>query len=140
MKMLETADVLIENFKPGTLDKWGIGYDVLRAKFPRLVHCRISGFGDDGPLGGYPGYDAMIQAMTGMIAVTGSPRERPDAHRRAAGRSLDRPLRRDRHPDGARNATAPATASSSTPRSTRPGSRPCIRTPELFHAAPSPSW
>ena len=73
MKMLESADVLIENFKPGTLDKWGIGNDVLRAKFPKLVHCRISGFGADGPRGGNPGYDAIIQAMTGMIAATGSP-------------------------------------------------------------------
>src|SRR4030095_2585123 len=63
MKMLETADVLIENFKPGTLDKWGIGNEVLRAKFPKLVHCRISGFGADGPRGGNPGYDAIIQAM-----------------------------------------------------------------------------
>ncbi len=72
MKLLETADVLIENFKPGTLDKWGIGNDVLRARFPRLVHCRISGFGGDGPRGGNPGYDAIIQAMTGMIAATGS--------------------------------------------------------------------
>jgi Predicted acyl-CoA transferases/carnitine dehydratase len=74
MKMLEGADVLIENFKPGTLDKWGIGNDVLRAKFPKLVHCRISGFGGDGPRGGNPGYDAIIQAMTGMIAATGSPK------------------------------------------------------------------
>src|SRR3982075_970416 len=65
MKMLESADVLIENFKPGTLDKWGIGNDVLRAKFPRLIHCRISGFG------------AVIQAMTGMIAATGSPQTGP---------------------------------------------------------------
>src|SRR6267142_2591508 len=77
MKMLETADVLIENFKPGTLDKWGIGNDVLRAKFPKLVHCRISGFGADGPRGGNPGYDAIIQAMTGMIAATGSPQSGP---------------------------------------------------------------
>ena len=77
MKMLESADVLIENFKPGTLDKWGIGNDVLRAKFPRLVHCRISGFGADGPRGGNPGYDAIIQAMTGMIAATGSPQSGP---------------------------------------------------------------
>src|SRR5882672_6423769 len=52
MRMLEDADVLVENFKPGTLDKWGIGNDVLRAKFPKLVHCRISGFGGDGPRGG----------------------------------------------------------------------------------------
>ena len=72
MKLLEGADVLIENFKPGTLDRWGIGNDVLREKFPRLVHCRISGFGADGPRGGNPGYDAIIQAMTGMIAATGS--------------------------------------------------------------------
>ena len=60
MKMLERTDVLIENFKPGTLDKWGIGHEVLRAKFPQLVHCRISGFGGDGPRGGNPGYDAII--------------------------------------------------------------------------------
>src|SRR3954447_5601184 len=77
MKLLETADVLIENFKPGTLDKWGISNDVLRAKFPKLVHCRISGFGADGPRGGNPGYDAIIQAMTGMIAATGSPQSGP---------------------------------------------------------------
>lgn len=77
LKMLEGADVLIENFKPGTLDKWGIGNDVLRVKFPRLVHCRISGFGGDGPRGGNPGYDAIIQAMTGMIAATGSPESGP---------------------------------------------------------------
>ena len=77
MKMLESADVLIENFKPGTLDKWGIGNEVLREKFPSLVHCRISGFGADGPRGGNPGYDAIIQAMTGMIAATGSPESGP---------------------------------------------------------------
>ncbi len=77
MKMLETADVLIENFKPGTLDKWGIGKDVLREKFPRLIHCRISGFGADGPHGGHPGYDAIIQSMTGMMAATGSPSSGP---------------------------------------------------------------
>src|SRR5919106_2765133 len=77
MKLLETADVLIENFKPGTLDKWGIGNDVLRAKFPKLVHCRISGFGADGPRGGNPGYDAIVQAMAGMIAANGSPEGGP---------------------------------------------------------------
>ena len=77
LKMLETADVLIENFKPGTLEKWGIGSDALREKFPKLVHCRICGFGADGPRGGNPGYDAIIQAMTGMIAATGSPESGP---------------------------------------------------------------
>ena len=77
MKMLETADVLIENFKPGTLDKWGIGNDVLRAKFPKLIHCRISGFGADGPHGGHPGYDAIIQSMVGLMAATGSQESGP---------------------------------------------------------------
>src|ERR1700709_1926844 len=73
LKMLERADVLIENFKPGPLDKWGIGKDVLREKFPTLIHCRISGFGGDAPRGGQPGYDAIVQAMAGMIAANGTP-------------------------------------------------------------------
>lgn len=77
MHMLKDADVLIENFKPGTLDKWGIGNDFLRAKFPRLIHCRISGFGGDGPHGGHPGYDAIIQSMVGIMASTGSPESGP---------------------------------------------------------------
>src|SRR3954454_1729097 len=75
LKMLASADVLIENFKPGTLDKWGIGNDRLREKFPKLGHSRISGFGGDGPRGGHPGYDAIIQAMTGMITAS-APRQR----------------------------------------------------------------
>jgi len=77
MKLLANADVLIENFKPGTLDKWGIGNAFLREKFPRLIHCRISGFGGDGPRGGQPGYDAIVQAMAGMIAANGSPQGGP---------------------------------------------------------------
>ena len=71
MTLLEGADVLMENFKPGTLEKWGIGYDdVLSKRFPKLVHCRISGFGGDGPFGGLPGYDAAIQAWTGPVSYT----------------------------------------------------------------------
>jgi crotonobetainyl-CoA:carnitine CoA-transferase CaiB-like acyl-CoA transferase len=55
------------------MEKWGIGYaDTLAAKFPRLVHARISGFGEDGPLGGFPGYDAMVQATAGLVSVNGS--------------------------------------------------------------------
>lgn len=77
MKMLEDADVLIENFKPGTLDKWGIGNAMLRERFPQLIHCRISGFGGDGPHGGHPGYDAIIQSMVGIMASTGSPESGP---------------------------------------------------------------
>ncbi len=77
LHMLEAADVLIENFKPGTLDKWGIGNAFLRERFPRLIHCRISGFGADGPRGGNPGYDAVIQAMAGLMAANGSPESGP---------------------------------------------------------------
>jgi len=73
LKLLEDADVLIENFKTGTMEKWGLGYDALSKKFPRLVHARVSGFGADGPLGGYPGYDAMVQASAGLVSVNGSP-------------------------------------------------------------------
>src|SRR6185437_3179261 len=56
---------------PGSMEKWGIGYDTLSGRFPRLIHCRISGFGADGPLGGLPGYDAVLQAMTGLMSVNG---------------------------------------------------------------------
>jgi crotonobetainyl-CoA:carnitine CoA-transferase CaiB-like acyl-CoA transferase len=73
LKLLADADVLIENFKTGTMEKWGIGYDALSAKFPRLIHARVSGFGSDGPLGGFPGYDAMVQASAGLVSVNGSP-------------------------------------------------------------------
>jgi crotonobetainyl-CoA:carnitine CoA-transferase CaiB-like acyl-CoA transferase len=71
LRLLEDADILIENFKPGSMEKWGIGYDTLSQRFPRLIHCRISGFGEDGPLGGLPGYDAILQAMTGLMSVNG---------------------------------------------------------------------
>jgi len=73
LRLLETADVLIENYKTGTFEKWGIGYDaVLKQRFPRLIHCKISGFGADGPLGGFPGYDAVVQAMSGLMSVNGT--------------------------------------------------------------------
>ena len=72
LRLLEDADVLIENFKPGSMEKWGLGYEpVLEPRFPGLIHCRISGFGADGPLGGLPGYDAILQAMTGLMSVNG---------------------------------------------------------------------
>jgi crotonobetainyl-CoA:carnitine CoA-transferase CaiB-like acyl-CoA transferase len=62
LNLLADADVLLENFKTGTLEKWGLGYDTLAQKFPRLIHCRVSGYGADGPLGGLPGYDAAFTA------------------------------------------------------------------------------
>jgi crotonobetainyl-CoA:carnitine CoA-transferase CaiB-like acyl-CoA transferase len=73
-RLLENADILIENFLPGTMEGWGIGFDaVLAKKFPRLIYCRISGFGMDGPLGGLPGYDAVLQAQCGLMSVNGHP-------------------------------------------------------------------
>ena len=69
--LLADADVLVENFKPGTLEKWGLGYETLSQAFPKLIHCRVSGFGADGPLGGLPGYDACAQAMCGLMSVNG---------------------------------------------------------------------
>lgn len=72
LRLLEGADVLVENFKPGSMEKWGLGYERdLAPRFPALIHCRISGFGADGPLGGLPGYDAILQAMTGLMSVNG---------------------------------------------------------------------
>ncbi len=73
LRLLDDADVLVENFKPGSMEKWGLGYDaVLSQRFPRLIHCRVSGFGGDGPLGGFPGYDAVLQAMVGLMSINGT--------------------------------------------------------------------
>jgi crotonobetainyl-CoA:carnitine CoA-transferase CaiB-like acyl-CoA transferase len=71
LELLADADVLVENFKTGTLEKWGIGHEALAEAFPRLIHCRVSGFGADGPLGGLPGYDAALQALCGIMSVNG---------------------------------------------------------------------
>ena len=78
LRLLDGADVLVENFKPGSMEKWGLGYEqVLAERFPRLIHCRVSGFGGDGPLGGLPGYDAILQAMTGLMSANGDPTTGP---------------------------------------------------------------
>lgn len=71
LDLLAGADVLVENFKTGTLERWGLGAQALATRFPRLVHCRVSGFGADGPLGGLPGYDAALQALCGVMSVNG---------------------------------------------------------------------
>jgi crotonobetainyl-CoA:carnitine CoA-transferase CaiB-like acyl-CoA transferase len=73
-EMLEQADVFIENFKLSTWKKWGVDdLSELTRRFPRLVHCRVSGFGETGDYGGLPGYDAALQAMSGLMAVNGPP-------------------------------------------------------------------
>jgi len=70
-RLLEEADVLVENFKAGTLAKWGFDDDYLRRVYPRLVHSRITGFGVDGPRGSAPGYDAILQAYAGLMSING---------------------------------------------------------------------
>lgn len=78
LRLLENADILLENYKPGTMESWGLGYEeVLQEKFPSLIHCRISGFGSDGPWGGFPGYDAIIQAMAGWFSINGEADSEP---------------------------------------------------------------
>ena len=70
-KLAPQADVVMENFRPGVMDKLGIGYEVLSAINPRLIYCAISGFGQTGPERNGAGYDGKIQAMSGIMAITG---------------------------------------------------------------------
>ena len=77
-KLIDQADVLIENFRPGTLEKWGMGHEVLAAANPRLIVARVSGFGQTGPYAGRAGYGLIGEAMGGLRHVTGEP-DRPPA-------------------------------------------------------------
>jgi crotonobetainyl-CoA:carnitine CoA-transferase CaiB-like acyl-CoA transferase len=72
-RLAARADVLVENFKVGDLARRGLGWDDLRETAPRLVYCSITGFGQDGPEAGRAGYDALAQAMGGLMSVTGQP-------------------------------------------------------------------
>jgi formyl-CoA transferase len=71
------SDVLVENLLPGTLDALGLGYEALARVNPRLVYCSITGFGQDGPYRDRPGYDLLIQAMGGVMSITGEPQGEP---------------------------------------------------------------
>ena len=76
-KLVAKADVLVENFRPGVMERLGLGYDALLEHNPRLIYCAISGFGQDGPLKEFPAYDQVIQGMSGVMSVTGSPESAP---------------------------------------------------------------
>jgi crotonobetainyl-CoA:carnitine CoA-transferase CaiB-like acyl-CoA transferase len=71
-RLLDRADVLIENFRPGTMTRLGLGYEQLAERFPRLVYCSISGFGQTGPRRTEAGYDAVVQAEGGLMSITGA--------------------------------------------------------------------
>ncbi len=76
-KILAKADILVENFKPGTLEKWGYGWSDLKDKYPKLIYASASGFGQTGPMKELPAYDMVVQGMGGLMSVTGQPNSEP---------------------------------------------------------------
>lgn len=76
-RLVKSADVLIENFRPGVMDRLGVGYDVLKEVNPRLVYCAISGFGQGGPMRFAPAYDQIVQGLSGVMSITGSEETAP---------------------------------------------------------------
>ncbi len=76
-KLVASADVLVENFRPGVMQRLGLGYEALKKDNPKLIYCAISGFGQDGPLRDLPAYDQIIQGMSGMMSITGAPENAP---------------------------------------------------------------
>lgn len=76
-RMVEMADVVVENFRPGVMDRLGLGYDALKAVKPDLIYCAISGFGQDGPMRGAPAYDQIIQGLSGTMSITGDAESAP---------------------------------------------------------------
>jgi len=76
-RLVRSADVLVENFRPGVMNRLGLGFDALKEDNPRLVYCAISGFGQEGPLRDLPAYDQIIQGMSGIMSITGAPDTAP---------------------------------------------------------------
>ncbi|MBO1110781.1 CaiB/BaiF CoA transferase family protein [Bordetella petrii] len=76
-RLVQQADVVVENFRPGVMQRLGLGFEQLRIDNPRLVYCAISGFGQDGPLRDLPAYDQIVQGMSGAMSITGSPEAAP---------------------------------------------------------------
>jgi crotonobetainyl-CoA:carnitine CoA-transferase CaiB-like acyl-CoA transferase len=76
-RLVSTADVVVENFRPGVMDRLGLGYEALRAAKNDLIYCAISGFGKDGPLKDNPAYDQIVQGISGVMSVTGDKESAP---------------------------------------------------------------
>jgi formyl-CoA transferase len=76
-QMTEVADVVIENFRPGTMERLGLGEQELRQFNPRLIYASLTGFGADGPMSDWPGYDLIVQAWGGLMSITGTPEGEP---------------------------------------------------------------
>ena len=77
MKLVATADVLVENFRPGVMERLGVGQATLRAANPKLIYCAISGFGQEGPMRGAPAYDQIVQGFSGVMSITGDAETAP---------------------------------------------------------------
>ena len=77
LELIGDADIVIENFKVGGLEKFGLDYTSLSKRYPELIYCSITGFGQDGPYAHRAGYDFIIQGMSGMMELTGSPESEP---------------------------------------------------------------
>jgi crotonobetainyl-CoA:carnitine CoA-transferase CaiB-like acyl-CoA transferase len=77
LRLLEGADVLMENFRPGVMDRLGLGYDQVRARNPKIIYASATGYGPSGPMAQRPGQDLLIQALSGLIAATGNERPTP---------------------------------------------------------------
>ena len=77
LDLIAQSDILVENFKVGALAKYGLGYQQLHGRFPGLIYCSITGFGQTGPYAPRPGYDSLVQAMGGVMSLTGEPDGQP---------------------------------------------------------------
>jgi len=76
-KLISKADVVVENFRPGTMEKLGLGYDELKKSYPKIIYAAVSGYGHTGPYSKRPAYDSIIQAMSGLMSITGQPEGYP---------------------------------------------------------------
>lgn len=77
LRLIDTADIVVENFKPGVMEHLGLGYETLSARNPRLIYCSCSGYGHSGPYALKPAYDLIIQGISGMMSITGPDPEHP---------------------------------------------------------------
>ena len=77
LALVDDADALVENFRPGVMDRLGLGAEILRARKPSLVYCAISGFGQTGPMRANPAYDQIVQGLSGVMSITGTPEAAP---------------------------------------------------------------
>ena len=97
-RLIRSGDVLVDNFKQGTLDRWGFDDDWFEANAPAVIRCSITGYGSSGPKSEMPGYDFILQAETGLMAITGEPDGDPDETGSRHRRHLHRHAGDDRHP------------------------------------------